>query len=123
MVAESIDNVQLTTSEHEIIFENAVDITYLGDQYRLEQVVHNFLTNAVKYSPNGKKIIVKSVIGDNNLIVSFQDFGIGIAEKDRKRLFERYYRVDDNAMRFEGLGLGLFISSEILRRHKRELLD
>lgn len=118
MIAESIDNVQLTTSEHEIIFENAVDITYLGDQYRLEQVVHNFLTNAVKYSPNGKKIIVRTVIEENNLIVSFQDFGIGIAEKDRKRLFERYYRVDDSAMRFEGLGLGLFISSEILRRHK-----
>ncbi|MGY0036279.1 PAS domain-containing sensor histidine kinase [Pedobacter sp. NJ-S-72] len=118
MVAESICNVQLTAPAHEIVFENAVDITYLGDQYRLEQVVHNFLTNAVKYSPNGKRIIVRSVILDNNLIVSFQDFGIGIAEKDSKRLFERYYRVDDNAMRFEGLGLGLFISSEILRRHK-----
>jgi signal transduction histidine kinase len=58
------------------------------------------------------------VIEDNSIIVSFQNFGIGIAEKDRKRLFERYYGLDDDAMRFEGLGLGLFISSEILRRHK-----
>lgn len=118
MLIESIENVQLTTPDHEIILEEATEIIFSGDQYRLEQVVHNFLTNAVKYSPDGQKIIVKSVMERGDLIVSIQDFGIGIAEKDRKRLFERYYRVDDNAMRFEGLGLGLFISSEILRRHK-----
>jgi len=118
MLIESIENVQLTTPDHEIILEEATEIIFSGDQYRLEQVVHNFLTNAVKYSPDGQKIIVKSVMEGGDLIVSIQDFGIGIAEKDRKRLFERYYRVDDNAMRFEGLGLGLFISSEILRRHK-----
>ncbi|QNK64146.1 PAS domain-containing protein [Pedobacter sp. PAMC26386] len=118
MLAESIESVQLTAPEHDIILESAVDVIYLGDQYRLEQVVHNILTNAVKYSPNGKRIIVKSVIEQERVIVSFQDFGIGIAEKDRKRLFERYYRVEENIMQFEGLGLGLFISSEILKRHK-----
>lgn len=118
MLAESIENVQLTAPDHEIILENAAEINCLGDQSRLEQVVHNFLTNAVKYSPEGQKIIVKSKLEENDLIVSVQDFGIGIAEKDKKRLFERYYRVGNNAMRFEGLGLGLFIASEILRRHR-----
>lgn len=118
MLIETIENVQLTAPDHTIILENSVEISCLGDRYRLEQVVHNFLTNAVKYSPDGQKIIVKSTLEENDLIVSVQDFGIGIAEKDRKRLFERYYRVGDNAMRFEGLGLGLFISSEILRRHQ-----
>lgn len=118
MLEESIESVQLTSPDHEIILERAVDVIFLGDQYRLEQVVHNFLTNAVKYSPEGKKVIVKLIVENNDIIVSFQDFGIGIAEKDRKRLFERYYRVEDISMRFEGLGLGLFISSEILRRHE-----
>ena len=50
--------------------------------------------------------------------MSIQDFGIGIAKQDMNKLFERYYRVDNTAMRFEGLGLGLFIASEILKRHK-----
>ncbi|RAJ24918.1 ATP-binding protein [Pedobacter cryoconitis] len=118
MLIESIENVQLTAPDHEIILEKAAEISYPGDQYRLEQVIHNFLTNAVKYSPDGQKVIVKSIIEGTDLLVSIQDFGIGIAEKDRMRLFERYYRVGDNAMRFEGLGLGLFISSEILRRHQ-----
>ena len=118
MLEESIESVQLTSPDHEIILESTEDVIFSGDQYRLEQVVHNFLTNAVKYSPEGKKVIVRLIVKNNDMIVSFQDFGIGIAEKDRKRLFERYYRVDDISMRFEGLGLGLFISSEILRRHE-----
>jgi signal transduction histidine kinase len=100
------------------VLQNAVDLNYLGDHYRLEQVLNNFLTNAIKYSPDGEKIIVDSKIENNNVIVSVQDFGIGIAKKDLDHLFDRYYRVDNTAMHFEGLGLGLFISSEILKGHK-----
>lgn len=52
------------------------------------------------------------------MIVSVKDFGIGIEPDNLDKLCDRYYRVDNTAMRFEGLGLGLFISSEILKRHK-----
>lgn len=80
--------------------------------------MNNFLSNAVKYSPDADKIIVNSAAEDNHILVSVQDFGIGIAKENLLNLFDRYYRVDNTAMRFEGLGLGLFISSEILKRHK-----
>ncbi|MGY4385999.1 PAS domain S-box-containing protein [Pedobacter sp. UYP24] len=118
MVSGSIESVQHTTTTHEIILENNEQISYTGDQLRLEQVVQNFLSNAIKYSPQGKKVIVNSRIELDNIVVSVQDFGIGIAENNLDRLFDRYYRVDNTAMQFEGLGLGLFISSEILKRHE-----
>lgn len=118
MLRDSIETVQHTSSSHEIILETVEDIEYTGDQFRLEQVMNNILTNAVKYSPDGEKIVVNSRIEQGNIVVSVQDFGIGIKRTDLNRLFDRYYRVDNTAMRFEGLGLGLFISSEILKRHK-----
>lgn len=118
MLKDTIDGVQHTTASHQIILESAEDITYTGDRFRLEQVVNNLLTNAIKYSPESNRVIVNCALHeDNSLIVSVQDFGIGIEEKNLSRLFERYYRVDNTAMRFEGLGLGLFISAEILKRH------
>jgi PAS domain S-box-containing protein len=117
LLRDSIANMQYNTT-HEIILENAPDITFTGDKLRLEQVLNNFLTNAAKYSPDGTRIIVNGQQEEDGLIVSVQDFGIGIAPENLDKLFDRYYRVDNTAMRFEGLGLGLFISSEILKRHQ-----
>lgn len=117
MLLDSVENVRHAESGHEITIENLIDITYTGDRFRLEQVMQNFLSNAIKYSPAGTKIVINSKTEQGNIIVSVQDFGIGIAEDHLDRLFDRYYRVDNTAMRFEGLGLGLFISSEILKRH------
>ncbi len=118
MLQESIENVQHTSSTHQIILESAPDLVYTGDHFRMEQVMHNFLSNAIKYSPDGGNVIVNCRIEQESIVVSVQDFGIGIAEKDLSRLFERYYRADNITMRFEGLGLGLFISSEIIKRHQ-----
>jgi PAS domain S-box-containing protein len=117
MLEESIEGVQHTTSSHKITLESAVEIVYNGDPFRLEQVVNNFLTNAIKYSPSASQVLVNCKVEFGNIIVSVQDFGIGIAEESLDKLFDRYYRVDNTSMRFEGLGLGLFISSEILKRH------
>lgn len=116
MLKDSVESAQLTTT-HQIILDQPENVTVNGDRLRLEQVINNFLSNAIKYSPDGKKVIVKSQLSAGGLIVSVQDFGIGIQEQHVKRLFDRYYRIDNTAMRFEGLGLGLFISSEILKRH------
>ena len=117
MLKDSVDSAQLTTSSHELILEQSEGLQIVGDKLRLEQVINNFLSNAIKYSPDGKKVIVRSQLVGEGLIVSVQDFGIGIQERHIQRLFDRYYRIDNTAMRFEGLGLGLFISSEILKRH------
>jgi PAS domain S-box-containing protein len=117
LLLNSIDNIQQTTTTHQIILNGEEEITYTGDNFRLEQVIQNFLSNAIKYSPKADRVIVSYKTERGNIVVSVQDFGIGIAQKDFNRLFDRYYRVDNSAMRFEGLGLGLYISSEILKRH------
>lgn len=118
MIKESIDAVQYTTETHKIILETEVELTYTGDRFRLEQVMNNFLSNAIKYSPEADKVLVRVIKQDNDLVVSVKDFGIGIAEDKIDKIFDRYYRIDNMDMRFEGLGLGLFISSEILKRHQ-----
>ncbi|HEX8608817.1 MAG TPA: GAF domain-containing sensor histidine kinase, partial [Pedobacter sp.] len=117
MLKESVESVQHVTATHEIILNADIKVDFTGDRLRVEQVVNNFLTNAVKYSPGGKKVLVNAKLHEYNVTVSVQDFGIGIPQDHLSRLFERFYRVDNTAMRFEGLGLGLFISSEILKRH------
>jgi PAS domain S-box-containing protein len=117
MVRESVESIQ-HSAQQQIILQSTAEVKYTGDHYRLEQVMNNFLSNAVKYSPGAEKIIVNSIAEKNHILVSIQDFGIGIAKENLLNLFDRYYRVENTAMRFEGLGLGLFISSEILKRHK-----
>lgn len=117
MLREVVQSIQQTTPKHKIIVEHSDKVILLGDRFRLEQVLYNFLSNAIKYSPEADRVVVASRVKDNHLVVSIQDFGIGISTDNLNKAFDRYYRVDDTAMRFQGLGLGLFISAEILRRH------
>jgi PAS domain S-box-containing protein len=121
LLTDTIESAQHIFPSHQIILETCCDFEFTGDQFRLEQVINNFLTNAVKYSPQGKFVLVNSSLDDEHVSVSIKDFGIGIAPSHINRLFDRYFRVDSTAMRFEGLGLGLFISSEILKRHSGEV--
>lgn len=117
MLEECVSHMQYTTT-HQLLISDAVEVTFSGDRARLEQVVNNLLANAIKYSPKAEQVIIRQHIESDNIIVTVQDFGIGIAPENIDKLFDRYYRVDNTAMRFEGLGLGLFISSEILKRHQ-----
>jgi signal transduction histidine kinase len=117
LLLETIETVQYLTRSHEIVLVNAPAFTYYGDYFRLEQVLTNFLNNAIKYSPGGKKVLVDCQLQADHVVVSIQDFGIGIPPEQSARLDERYFRGDKLDMRFEGLGLGLFITSEILKRH------
>lgn len=118
MMASAVAGVQAVSPDHELSIIQNLDVSFNGDQNRIEQVLVNFLTNAVKYSPNGGKVLIKGEIKSDNIVVSVQDFGIGIPEFEMLRLFERYYRVDNEELRYEGLGLGLFICSEILKAHQ-----
>jgi two-component system CheB/CheR fusion protein len=118
LVDECVSGVQITTPTHKLIIENNADIKYHGDRLRLEQVFSNFLSNAIKYSPDADKIIISFGIKLDNIVVSITDFGIGIEKEDLKKIFNRFYRVDNTSMKFQGLGLGLYISSEIIKAHK-----
>lgn len=117
LIKESVENVQHSISSHTIQIKNAVSINFTGDRFRLEQVINNFLSNAIKYSPGANTIIVDSYLQENHIVVSIQDFGIGIEKENLSKIFHRFYRVDHTAMKYEGLGLGLYIASEVLIRH------
>jgi len=117
LLADTVESIQHTTTTHQIELHSGCDIQFYGDQLRIEQVLINLLNNAIKYSPGSRKIVVKCEIANNNLVVSVEDLGVGIAEEHLKSLFNRFYRVDNSSARFQGLGLGLFIANEIVKRH------
>lgn len=118
---ESIESVQLFTQTHTIIIENCIDVLCYGDVLRLEQVVHNLLTNAIKYSPGKDRILVRAELVGDQVVTSIEDFGIGIASEHFEELFNRFYRVDNIDMKFQGLGIGLYITREIVERHHGRL--
>ncbi len=119
LVEETVENLQQTTQTHQLCLEDAQPIQVMGDRDRIAQVLINLLTNAIKYSPLAEKVIVRLTTEHNQAIVSIQDFGIGIDKEHQDKIFERFYRVSDQEEErtYPGLGIGLYISSEIMARH------
>ncbi|MEO5783453.1 MAG: PAS domain S-box protein, partial [Ginsengibacter sp.] len=119
---DTIENLQLTLPKHSIIYSGKTKKQVSGDKERLQQVIINLINNAAKYSPDADKIFVHISDCDKGEIkVEIKDSGIGIAKTDLEKIFERYYRVENMTGQFQGLGIGLFISSEIIRRHNGKL--
>lgn len=122
LVHEVVEEMNLINPRYNIIVSVEDSAMVNANRDRIAQVLINFLTNAVKYSPNETTIFVKSFIENNYIVVSVEDFGIGIGKKDLARIFERFYRVegkDENT--FPGFGIGLFIASEIIQRHNGKI--
>ncbi len=117
LATEIIEEMKLTTTKHHITKHLATTTIVLGDRDRIGQVITNLLSNAIKYSPHDKKIIVTSSVNKEGVTLCVRDFGIGIAKKNQSKVFERFFRAGDAEDTFAGLGLGLFISSEIVKRH------
>ena len=89
-----------------------------GDRARIEQVLMNTMSNALKYTPDGGKIEVFSGSSDGNVWVKIEDTGVGIPKEDLDRVFDRFYRVDKARSRESGgTGLGLSIAKEIVSKH------
>jgi sensory box histidine kinase vicK len=88
------------------------------DQDKITQVLDNIINNAIKYSPDGGRIIVRLMETHTDIIVSVSDEGLGIARKDIPHLFDRFYRVDKARSRaMGGSGLGLAIAQEVVQLH------
>jgi signal transduction histidine kinase len=89
-----------------------------GDATRLRQVFDNLIGNAIKYSPDGGRIVVGGVDRNSDVLVYVQDEGVGLTEADQERIFERFYRVDGALTRkTQGTGLGLYLAKAIVEAH------
>ncbi|HEY4036444.1 MAG TPA: ATP-binding protein [Ktedonobacteraceae bacterium] len=114
-VREVIKQFQQTTSEYQISITGSAPGTLICDKERLAQVVNNLLTNAVKYSPQAKQIVVHFTSTTQYLTVSVQDFGIGIPTTEQKNIFQQFYRIaGEHERTATGLGIGLFLTHEII---------
>lgn len=115
-IREVAEDMQDSFPTHKILTE-ITDGEIYGDRQRLTQVLTNLISNAVKYSPQGRAVIVKAVRDEKNYVISVQDFGVGISKDVQDKIFGRFFRVHDSeGNRVSGLGLGLFISSQIVKQ-------
>jgi signal transduction histidine kinase len=122
LIADIISEIQLGSAEHKIIFQKNINVTVNTDSDRIGQVVTNLLINAIKYSPGSREVIVRLDKTDKTVICSIRDFGPGIKKEEQNKIFERFYRVSgDNQNTYPGLGLGLYISKEIIEKHDGRL--
>ncbi|WP_158798934.1 PAS domain-containing sensor histidine kinase [Pedobacter sp. L105] len=107
--------------KHDLIVQGDENLQIDADEARIDQVVVNLVNNAAKYAPDSREIyLIIEDLGDKARI-SVKDNGPGIPEDKLSHLFERYYRADYGGVQYSGLGLGLYISAEIVKRHGGEI--
>jgi two-component system sensor histidine kinase/response regulator len=121
MLKNIVEIMHQSFPDFNIIINGQVNKEVFGDEMRIEQVVINFLTNAIKYSPGTSEVTINVQEKNDQIYVGVRDHGIGIGPEEQKSLFEKFYRVEETALHFQGLGIGLYISSEIIRRHGGEV--
>lgn len=88
---------------------------------RLQLVIRNLLSNAIKYFPKADNILVEVEEKENVLQVSVKDYGVGMQKQYLDKIFKRYYRVQEHAAHFQGQGIGLYISNDIIKRHDGDM--
>jgi len=109
-------NQQIINAE----IEPKIEIT--GDKFALTAVVTNLIENAVKYSKPCETVAVKLFSKEDKIFLQVADHGIGIADEEKSRIFERFYRVGSEETRnTKGTGLGLFIVKEVLNKHQASI--
>jgi signal transduction histidine kinase len=92
--------------------------TVSGDERRLTQVLNNLVSNAIKYSPDGGRIMIRGAVHPEHVTVAVQDEGIGIPARNQHRIFQKFTRLDNALSRkTEGTGLGLFLAKAIIEAH------
>jgi chemotaxis family two-component system sensor kinase Cph1 len=119
LIKECVEQCMLEHNDYEFIVKCEPNITVIADRNRIEQVLVNLLTNAIKYSPVNTEVTIALERFSNSMIkFMVTDNGIGIPEDKTGEIFERFFRVEQTSQNFSGLGLGLYISSEIIKRHE-----
>lgn len=122
LIEETINGLQSIMKNHKIILSKTVPLSVSADKFRIYQVLTNLIVNAVKYSPTSEKIIIKLYKKKQQAIISVEDFGIGISNEQKLKIFERLYQVvDAKEKTFPGLGMGLYIAKQIIKKHQGKI--
>ncbi len=121
LILEVTENMRYSQKTHAIIVESdKLQLPVKADRRRIEQVLINLLTNAVKYSPDAEEVRVILEKSADKVVVIVKDFGIGLNREKRQNLFKRFYRAEKDS-RVSGMGLGLYLTRNILELHKQEI--
>jgi two-component system sensor histidine kinase VicK len=122
LMKEIEEESQVIITTHRVIFSPFDDTWVMADYDKMGQVIHNLVSNAVKYSSKNSTVLVACTSADGYVQVSVRDEGIGIRSEDLPRLFERFYRVSDIETRhISGFGIGLYLCAEIVKLHKGKI--
>jgi PAS domain S-box-containing protein len=118
LIHEITEEMKLSVASHQISVTPCPPIDIYADRDKINSVVSNLISNAVKYSPKDTMIKVSCTLSKNEVTVSISDQGIGIKSSDADKIFDRYYRVESsNTRHISGFGIGLYLSAEIIERH------
>jgi PAS domain S-box-containing protein len=122
LINEVIEETNLISPGYTIILEPCETLTIYADRDKIDQVLINLLTNAVKYSSNIKPIEMFCKLIENNVQVGVKDYGMGIRKDEIEKLFNRNYRVkSDKTKNIPGFGFGLYLCAEIIKKHNGRL--
>ncbi|WP_409299861.1 ATP-binding protein [Peribacillus sp. SCS-155] len=119
IIGKIAENQAINTKLHTLEVQTHLsESIVLGDKSKIEQVITNLVSNAIKYSPDGGNITITLYENDNDIKVAIKDEGLGIPKESLKNLFQKFYRVDNSDRRtIGGTGLGLSIVDEIMKAH------
>lgn len=116
LVANTCSDIQ-TEGKYKLHYQGDPQLEISADQQKLDQVLVNLVNNAIKYAPESREIIIEAVELKDTVKISVIDQGQGIPENKLSQLFDSYYQVQTAESNTRGLGLGLYISAEIIKRH------
>lgn len=118
LIREITEEMKLSVTGHQINMGQCAPIDIYADRDKINSVVSNLISNAVKYSPRDTTIRISCTANKNEMTLSVCDEGIGIQPADAAKIFDRYYRVESsNTRHISGFGIGLYLSAEIVQRH------
>lgn len=121
ILKDTIETLSISHPQHNIKLEGITKATIMGDDLQVTQVINNLISNAVKYSPNSKNIDIYANKVGSYVKISIKDYGIGINNQDKSKIFNRFFRAGNIQKKFPGLGIGLYISHEIIANHNGTL--
>jgi PAS domain S-box-containing protein len=122
VVENAIELIQESNINYQIILESKVHgLKINGDPHRIEQVLINLLTNAIKYSPKANKVEVFLSYTKDEVTIGVKDYGLGIAPDKLSQIFSRFFRIEGNDPGISGLGIGLYLTRQIVDRHNGKI--